>query len=211
MRVLRVHIKGWTASYRFPPFVMMQPTLGTPPLSTIYGITSSAAGRLVNPSETSVGYVAPFKAKARDLEKIYQIGESGKIEKTNVIQRDFIFEPELYLYLTNLDFEDDFLHPRYPILLGRSCDLAFVKEVKLINLQPAEEATFQYTILPFPFEGVASPILALPIAFSNTILRRPISVRPFHIIEKKTPPVKGKNIFIDPEKEWGVYLHEDIC
>jgi CRISPR-associated protein Cas5t len=211
MKVLRIHIKGWTASYRFSPFIMMQPTLGTPPLSAIYGIISSAAGRLVYPSETSVGYVAPFKAKARDLEKIYQIEKSGKIEKTNVIQRDFIFEPELCLYLTNLDFEDDFLNPRYPILLGRSCDLAFVKEVKPINLQPVKEATFQYTILPFPFEGVASPILALPIAFSDTIPRRPISVRPFHIIENEIPHVKGKNIFIDPEKRWGVYLHEGIC
>ena len=210
MKVLRVHIRGWTASYRFPPFAMMQPTLGVPPLSTIYGIISAAAGRLVSPQETAVGFVAPFNAKATDLEKIYQVGESGKVEKTNVIKRDFIYDPELYIYLTNLDFGSDFLTPRYPILLGRSYDLAFVKEVKTLELQLIEEAIFQYTILPFPFQGVASPILALPISFTDTIPRRPTSVRPFHIIEKSTS-VKGERIFVDPEKGWGVFIHDSIC
>ena len=97
MKVLRVHIKGWTASYRFPPFAMIQPTLGVPPLSTIYGIISAAAGRLVGLQETAVGFVAPFKAKATDLEKIYQLGETGKVEKTTVVKRDFVYEPELYI------------------------------------------------------------------------------------------------------------------
>lgn len=212
MKVLRVYVKGWTASYRFPPFVMMQPTLGVPPLSTIYGIISAAAGRLVNPQETAVGFVAPFKAKATDLEKIYQVGESGKVEKTNVVKRDFVYEPELYIYLTNLDFESDFLTPRYPILLGRSYDLASVKEVRPnFELQPVEEATFQYTILPFPFEDIASPILALPISFTESVPRRPTMVKPFHIIEGKTILVKNKKVFIDPEKRWGVFIHDGVC
>jgi CRISPR-associated protein Cas5t len=210
MKMLRVYIKGCTASYRFPPFVMMQPTLGVPPLSTIYGIISAAAGRLVNQQETAIGFVAPFKAKATDLEKIYQVGESGKVEKTNVIKRDFIYEPELYLYLTNLELRDAFLAPHYPILLGRSYDLASIKEVKTIELQLRGEAIFQYTILPFPFEGVASPILALPISFGETIPRRPTLVKPFHIIEGKPVSVKGEKIFVDTQKGWGVFIHDSI-
>ena len=212
MKVLRIYIKGWTASYRFPPFAMIQPTLGVPPLSTIYGIISAAAGRLVGLQETAVGFVAPFKAKATDLEKIYQLGETGKVEKTNVVKRDFVYEPELYIYLTNPDFESDFLNSRWPILLGRSYDLAFIKEVSPnFELQLTEEATFQYTILPFPFEDVASPILALPISFTESIPRRPTLVKPFHIIEGKPMLVKSKKIFIDSEKGWGVFIHDGIC
>jgi CRISPR-associated protein Cas5t len=210
MKVLRVYIKGWTASYRFPPFITeVQPTLPVPPLSTIYGIISAAAGRLIGPKETSVGFVAPYKAKAKDLERIYEIGEGGKVQQTNVVNREFIHEPELYLYLTNLNLELDFLNPRYPLLLGRSYDLAFVKEVKTIELQSTKEAAFQYTLLPFPFEGVAEPIFALPVAFDDAIPRRPIAVKGFYIIQKPVE-VRGENLFVDSEKGWGVFIHEYI-
>jgi CRISPR-associated protein Cas5t len=210
MKVLRVYVKGWTASYRFPPFVIeVQPTLPVPPLSTIYGIISAAAGRLVSPNETGIGFVAPYNTKAKDLEKIYQIGERGKVEKTNVINREFIHEPELYLYLTNLDFESNFRTPRYPILLGRSYDLASIKEVKTIELQPTKEAEFQYTILPFPFEGIATPFVALPVAFNDAIPRRPIGVKGFHIIEKPIR-IHSDKIFTDPEKGWGVFIHDGL-
>jgi CRISPR-associated protein Cas5t len=210
MKALRVYIKGWTASYRFPPFVTeVQPTLPVPPLSTLYGIISAAAGRLIRPKETGVGFVAPYKAKAKDLERIYEIGEGGKVEQTNVVKREFIYEPELYLYLTNLSFEPDFLNPRYPILLGRSYDLAFVKEVKTIELQPVKEVEFQYTLLPFPFEGIAEPIFALPVAFDDAIPRRPIAVKGFYIIEKPIK-VRGENLFADPEEKWGIFIHDYI-
>jgi len=211
MKVLRIHIKGWTASYRFPPFVIAaQPTLPVPPLSTIYGIISAVTGRWIGPQETRVGFVAPYRAKAKDLERLYQVGEKGKVEKTSIVNREFIHEPELYLYLTNLSFESDFLSPRYPILLGRSCDLASVKEVKTVELQPVKEAEFQYTLLPFPFEEIAAPFFALPVAFDEGVPRRPIAVRGFHIIEKPTR-IGGEGIFIDPEKGWGVFIHGGVC
>ncbi|MDT8782117.1 MAG: type I-B CRISPR-associated protein Cas5 [Candidatus Bathyarchaeota archaeon] len=211
MKILRVYIKAWTASYRFPPFVTeVQPTLPVPPLSTIYGIISAVAGRLIGPKETSVGFVAPYKAKAKDLEKIYEISEGGKVEQTNVVNREFIYEPELYLYLANLSFESDFLNPRYPTLLGRSYDLAFIKEVKTIEIHPIDKVKFQYTLLPFPFEGIAEPIFALPVAFDDATPRRPLAVKGFYIIEKPVD-VEGKNLFVDPQKGWGIFIHECIC
>lgn len=209
MKTVRVHIKGWTASYRYPHFVLVQPTVPIPPLSTVYGIISAAAGKLITPKDTAIGFVAPYKAKDTDLERIYQIGESGKIEKTNVIKREFLYEPELYIYLTNTDFKDVFDAPRYPILLGRSCDLAQIKEVKLVDLEPKDEAILQYTLLPFPFENVPNPIMALPVYFNDATPREPMLVKGFHIIEKPLDhAVKGDHIFLDKEKNWGVFIHD---
>jgi CRISPR-associated protein Cas5t len=189
----------------------MQPTLGVPPLSTLYGLLSAACGRIVPPQETAIGYVAPFVGKATDLERIHAVGEGARFEGTNVIKRDLVFEPQLFLYLTNLDFENALRHPRYPLLLGRSCDLAQMVSVRTVKLEAVDEAEFQFTILPFPWEGVASPILALPIAFGEDIPRRPIAVRPYHILEGRPQRVRANGrwgqILRDPEKGWGVYLH----
>lgn len=207
MKILRVHIKGWTASYRFPYLVIEQPTLTVPPLSTIYGIISAATGKFVDGRQTAVGFVAPFKAKATDLKTIYQIGKWGTIEKKNVIRREFLYEPELYVYLTNLDLKKAFENPRYPILLGRSCDLGYIKEIVVMELIERDEVTFQYTLLPFPFNGVATPIASLPVFFTQSIPRKPFLVRGFHIIEAPVT-VKRPNLLADPEKGWGVFIHE---
>lgn len=210
MKALRAYIKGWTASYRIPFLAVVQPSLPVPPLSTVYGVLSAIVGKLVDPGHTAVGFVAPFQNKARDLEWIYQVGEKGRIEKTNVIEREFLYEPELYLYVTNLKMQAHFASPRYPILLGRSCDLAKLVETRVIDLLPVEEAEFQYTLLPYPWSGVAAPIMALPVTFTDTAPRRAVGVRPFHIIESKRVIARtegDRQVFTDPEKRWGIYFH----
>jgi CRISPR-associated protein Cas5t len=158
-----------------------------------------------------VGFVAPYQGRGTDLERIFQVGKSGFVEKTNVVQREFICNPELYLYLDNLNLKEPLKRPRYPILLGRSSDLAFVENVNEVNLDECDEAYFQFTLLPFPFKGLATPIYALPVAFRGMVSRRPVKVSGFHIIE--TPPVlvKGSGILLDPEKRWGVFLHDSLC
>ena len=190
--------------------MIAQPTLPVPPLSTCYGIISSAAGRLVTADETNIGLVAPFEAKALDLEKIYQVNIEGKIEQKWVINREFLYGIELYLYLSNISLEQCLRQPRYPILLGRSYDLACIKETKLIELIEKEEAKFQYTLLPYPLEGVAAPISALPICFTDTVPRRSLGVRGFYIIGEEPVTVKGKKVLVDAEKGWGVFMHEGL-
>jgi len=189
---------------------MAQPTLPVPPLSTCYGIVSSAVGRLVNADETNIGLVAPFKAKVLDLEKIYQVNAKGRIEQKNIVNREFLYDSELYLYLSNIELEQYFRQPRYPILMGRSYDLALIKETKLVELVEREEAQFQYTLLPFPFEDVAAPISALPTSFTDTTPRRPLGVRGFYVIGEEPVTVKGKSVLVDLEKEWGVFMHAGL-
>ncbi len=49
------------------------------------------------PEDLSVGYVFTYQGKAVDLETIYEL--SGLKGKSNVIKREFLVNPELYLYL----------------------------------------------------------------------------------------------------------------
>jgi len=189
---------------------MAQPTLPVPPLSTCYGVISSVVGSVVASDETNVGFVAPYRAKALDLEKIYQVNIEGKIEQKNIVNREFVYDCELYLYLSNIALERHFQQPRYPVLLGRSYDLACIKETKLAELAEREEAQFQYTLLPFPFEGVAAPISALPICFTDTVPRRPMGVRGFYVIGEEPVTVRGKKMLVDTEKGWGVFMHEGL-
>jgi CRISPR-associated protein Cas5t len=61
MEVLRIKITGVVSSFRNPFFVSgAQPTLEVPPPSTILGIISAVAGRIVRPDEISFGYVFPL-------------------------------------------------------------------------------------------------------------------------------------------------------
>jgi len=213
VKTLRATIKGWTASWRFPFLAVVQPTLPVPAPSTIYGILSAVAGKPVGLDVTLVGFVASSHGKAEDLEWIYQVGEEGKIEKTNVIKREFLYAPELYLYTTNLNMAGYFDSPCYPLLLGRSCDLARLVETRVLDLSPVEEAEFRDTLLPYPWAGVAAPVVALPMAFTDTVPRKAIAVRPFYIIGSKPMRVRreaGRRIFLDPEKGWGVYFHGPV-
>ena len=112
MKVLRVYLTSWTASFRYPSFVSgFQPTLPIPPISTIYGLLSAAKGELVTPNDViNIGYVFKYSGKVVDLEVIYEL-EPGLIAKSNVMRREILYDTELYLYVDNLnlifrDFHD---------------------------------------------------------------------------------------------------------
>ena len=153
MKYLRILIEGWTASFRYPAFISgFQPTLPVPPLSTIYGLLSAAKGELVTPDETNVGFVFDYDAKAVDLETIYEL-KGLKGNKSNVAKREFLFNPSLYLYADDLEFKKYFKNPAYPILLGRSSDLAIISEIKEIEMEKKNNVKLGKTILPFGIEG----------------------------------------------------------
>ena len=102
MKFLRIKIEGWTASFRYPIFISgFQPTLPVPPLSTIYGILSAAKGDLVSPKDTNLAFVFTSEAKSIDIETIYEL-KGMKGNKTNILKREFLYNPKLYLYLEHL-------------------------------------------------------------------------------------------------------------
>lgn len=206
MKFLRILIEGWTASFRYPTFISgFQPTLPVPPLSTIYGLLSAVKGELVAPDDTNVGFVFEYEAKSVDLETIYELkGLTGN--KSNVAKREFLFNPRLYLYLDNLEFKKYFEKPFYPVLLGRSSDLAFICEIKEINIEKKSNVNLGKTILPFGVDGAFGVIQALPTHFSDDIPRKAIGTKPY-ILMNQFYNYSGE-CYYDEELDWGIWIHE---
>ena len=206
MKFLRIIINGWTASFRFPSFISgFQPTLPVPPLSTIYGLLSAVKGKLVTPNDVSVGFIFEYDSKAVDLETIYEL-KALKGNKSNITKREFLFNPKLYLYLDNLDYKEYFNHPAYPILLGRSSDLAMVSEIKEVNLELKSNVNLGKTILPFDTEGAFGTIQALPTHFTDSIPRKTIGTKPFILMNQFFN--YSEECYFDTEYEWGVWIHK---
>jgi CRISPR-associated protein Cas5t len=197
IEAVRVTITAYTASFRVPHFVGYQLTLPVPPLSTIYGLISAAAGRWVLPQEVEwLAYRCEYESKEMDMEKIVQIDwENGspmprKPPKTfAVIQREFLAMPRLTLYLPP-EWESPFRCPRYSLLLGRTQDVATVEEIKRVDLQQVSDGKVSGVLLPFELltKGNASAWLQnLPVAFTDEPLRQPIRTEIFGIVDAHRP------------------------
>jgi CRISPR-associated protein Cas5t len=206
MRVLRVHIRGWTASFRNPLFVVgFQPTLPVPPLSTLYGLLSAARGDPVTPDDASIGFVFMSAGKGVDLETVYEFDKTRLKAKSNVYKREFLVDPELYLYTPALWLKPHLERPHYPLLLGRSTELAALVAVDEVELGQSQEVAYQGTVLPFPMNQVYGPMQSLPTYFTQERPRRPQGIRPFYLI---THPIQySGSALCDAQKGWGVYLH----
>ncbi|MBP1912233.1 type I-B CRISPR-associated protein Cas5b [Thermococcus stetteri] len=205
--MIRVKLRAWTASFRFPTFQSgYQPTLPVPPPSTIQGILSAAKGEPVYLTDIPyVGYVFKSEGKGIDLEKIYAL---GKVE-TDIMKREFHYKAELYLYLPD-EWEEVFRKPRYQLLLGRSSDLAVVEEIKKVELEEKETA-LGGTVVPLEL-GLPGMVHALVVEYDYfTVPRRAKLVKPFVVLpfprteaEKRRQRVRTLQ---DTELGIGVYLH----
>jgi CRISPR-associated protein Cas5t len=217
MKAARIHICGWTASFRYPTFVSgFQPSLPVPPLSTIYGLLSAARGEIVTPNETAVGFIFQSKGKAVDLETIYELQDSALQAKSNVIRREILFEPEVFLYLPDLNFMEYFRTPAYPLLLGRSTELVMVEKIETIELARKENVRVGGSIFPFsPNLKVSGKLQALPTHFTDEIPRRAVGTQPFCLVETDfsgkslnlRPQICAEEIYCDTEKDWGIYFY----
>jgi CRISPR-associated protein Cas5t len=210
MEVLRIKITGVVSSFRNPFFVSgAQPTLEVPPPSTILGIISAVVGRIVKPDEISFGYVFLYKDKGEDLELIYELSLKEKFKaKSNVIRRDFLTFPELYLYVTNVEYEGYFRKPSFPILLGRTQELAKIEKIERVTLVKKSPVRFGKTIVPIDFKGVSGAIVALPLYFdySPQGVRKAMMIQPFVVLSRFIN-YERQPLWFDEEKNWGVYLY----
>ncbi len=205
--MIRVKLKAWTASFRFPTFQSgYQPTLPVPPPSTIQGVLSAAKGEPVYLTEIPyVGYVFRSTGIGLDLEKIYAL---GKVE-TDIMKREFHYGAELYLYLPD-EWEEHFRRPHYQLLLGRSSDVATVEEIKRAELEE-KEAPLGGTVVPINL-GLPGMIHSLVVEYDYfNIPRRAKLVRPFVVLpfprtraERRRQTRKAP---YDPELDIGVYIH----
>jgi CRISPR-associated protein Cas5t len=178
MRVAKVVIEAPATSFRYPHFLIArQVSFDMPPPSTIYGHVASAVGELVPPDSFRFGYSFEFQARASDLEHQHIISAGGSrqsftqegqklpisIEAT--VQphlRDFLFKPRLTLYVDPPEFAEAFRSPVFCVVLGRSQDLAEIVSVEEMELEPAEGAYLEHTLLPFSLRpSIAVGVTAL--------------------------------------------------
>lgn len=222
MEVYKIHISSWTASFRYPNLISgYQPSLEVPPISTVLGIINAAAGSYQVYSKFKIGYYFEYEAKAVDLETIYMIeGKNGKPSnnaKSNVIKREFLLKNSLFIYIEDEKIADFFLKPYYPLLLGRSNDLATVENIKSlkkkIRLEPITDATkIKGQIVPFTKNHLPGQIQALPKYFSNTFPRNSLGTEPYSVISYKYGDLHtGISAYrdkINDKKFIDIYFHE---
>ena len=218
MKVHRIKITSWTSSFRYPNVISgYQPTLYVPPISTVLGIINACAGFYNSFDNIELGYYFDYTAKATDLETVYQIsvdskGAPKKQVKANVLNREFLLECRLYLYLKDNRLVDYFRYPRFQILLGRSNDLATIEEIKECELVEKENANMiRGQIVPFMGNFLPGTIQALPKYFTDTIPRNNIGTEAYSVIpyDSDSFPTKLKaySDYID-NKEVDIYFHQ---
>ena len=189
MTCYRIKISSWTSSFRYPNIISgYQPTLLVPPLSTVLGLINACAGKYLDFNDIVMGYYFEFGAESTDLETIYQIeinndGVPKDTVKRNVINRSFLFDNKLYLYLYNKELVDFFRNPIHQVLLGRSGDLATIEEIVECELEEINNAQkIKGQIIPFHPFHLPGTIQALPQYFTNTIPRRNLGTKAYSVI-----------------------------
>ena len=98
-------------------------------------------------------------------------------------------------------------HPYYPLLLGRSNDLIFIKAIKTIEVKPIKEGLVENTIVPKESKIEEGTMVRLPISMSLTKPRELESSEIFfHIKRKNLIETSNLNFFEDPESQLGFFL-----
>lgn len=191
MEVYRIDISAWTASFRLPNIISgIQPTLDVPPISTVLGILNAASGKYLRHKKLELGYYFEYTGKGVDLETIYMISSDSKGNpsnraKSNVVQREFLADAKLFLYLKDKELVDCLSAPYFDILLGRSGDLAFAQ----VNKEPIEleeivkASKVKGQIIPFGKTLLPGLIQALPQYFSDEFPRKNLGTMPYSVIK----------------------------
>lgn len=199
---IRITLTAYTASFRVPSFVGHQLTLPVPPLSTIYGLISAAAGRWILPDKVEwLAYRCEYESKVMDLEAIYQFDRENERaapspkpppKTRTVLNREFLLMPRLTLYLPP-EWEAVFRRPRYALLLGRTQDVASVESIVSLTLEPVSEGEVSGVLLPLELvtqNNVPAWLQNLPVAFTAEPRRRLLGMRVFGVVDSKRRPAK---------------------
>lgn len=216
MRAFRIKINTWTSSFRYPNLISgFQPTLEVPPVSTVMGLINAASGIYLEDRQIELGYYFDFKIKTVDLETIYQIKANDKnfpdnTVKSNVIQREFLYDCKLFLFLVDKDLVSCFRQPAYQLLLGRSGDLAGIENIKELELQEVSNARIAGQVVPFNGNYLPGQIQALPKYFRNTIPRTNMGTEPYSVISYNNPVDSHLTGFRSELEEFNsdIYFHK---
>lgn len=221
MKLLQVHIRGWTATFRLP--LLYSGTALTsplPPYSTLLGLLGAIAGREVSHCETRIGFVFKSDGMAIDRESLkrLKIDSAGRLSvqpKPNNRMHQFHVRPQLCLYLDKIDFRRFLEEPRNPPCLGRSQDIAWIESVREIEAMSTQQGVIRGTLIPFPQSGASGQILVLPDYFNNDrngYTRTIGKLNRYLAVKWETPAtvegVREGELLHLPDTDETVYMHE---
>lgn len=141
-----------------------------------------------------LAYRFEYESRAMDLEAIFTVERSKPHEPArfvtrNVLQREFLVLPRLYLYLPP-EWETVFHRPRYTLLLGRTQDVAGVESVQRVLLEPVSEGEVSGVLLPLELitqNNVTAWLHNLPVAFTDEPQRQPLRKHIFGVVDCHQP------------------------
>lgn len=218
---LHVRFSAFSASFRHPlTLTGVQITTPVPPFSTLLGIISSCAGKIVTPQDTRLGFEFIAASTDREIERTNRFQFKGGVlrehrEGQSILLRQVHFNPVLDLYVTNTNLKRAFEYPVSTPSLGRSQDVAWIDFVREISLESIEEGDVGPTLLPQPFP-VRGLILRLPEWMENDRMGYVRKAGPFGFYMAGVPTdtmrthVKGPNLFHPSDSSSpndAVYIH----
>jgi CRISPR-associated protein Cas5t len=154
-----------------------------PPYSSIFGMMSACAGRDIRPDgKLKIGF--EFVSDSRDtidLEKTDRLktDPKGRLRhnpEQGIVKRQFHFNPRLDLYITDINLKVIFDSPVTPPRFGRSQDLAWIANVKEINLEPVDHGQVHAALVPYngePLGQVLPPLVDYYINDEERFTRTP--------------------------------------
>ena len=171
MRVLKIELEGVTTSFRYPHLLTgRQPSYPLPPPATLYGHIASVLGEHPAPDSFRFAFTFTHQASVDDYEHTWLIerderkGKKGQPEPNitaglSPTIREVLFRPHLTLYLDtpHLDaWHAAFRSPTYPVVLGRSQDLAAYTGVEIVALEERRAGYLEHTLLPWSWRTEVS-------------------------------------------------------
>lgn len=221
-KLLYIHIRGWTATFRLPLLYSGTGlTSPVPPYSTLIGMIGCMAARDLSPQDVGrIGYIFRSESKAIDLEttKRLSMNEKGELvpnirKGDGIAKREFHINPDLHLYLENLELRQFFEEPQNIPTLGRSQDICWIESIKEAQSEPKEEGSVRGTLVPFPTNGATGLILLLPDWFDNRVMgyTRTIGrLGKYQAVKYDAPTgkIRLKNLFDVEGQDSCIYLHD---
>jgi len=220
---IHVQLEGLTAFFKHPLTITgTQISLPCPPYSTLLGIMSAIAGRNVLPSETRLGFEFRCRSRGLEIEKTDRLALNKNVlsphrEGQGVLKRYIYFQPQLDLYVTNLEFEAAFHSPVSTPTLGRSQDIAWIKKVERVSLLERSSGKIGPTLIPEIKMNIPSLLVRCPEWFENSAVGRTRIAGPFGFYQGLMPttierfPISMSNLYHpsnmnDPSDV--IYLHK---
>ena len=195
---LHVKMEGFTAFFKHPLTITgTQISLPCPPYCTLLGMLGAIVGRVIQPSETRIGFEFHCSSRDIEIEKTDRLALSKGVlsphrEGQGIIKRYIYFRPELDLYVTNLEFEQAFHSPVSTPSFGRSQDIAWIKKVEQVQLTEVTSGKIGPTLIPEVKMNIPSLLVRCPEWFENDVEGRTRIAGPFGFYQGLLPTTQDR-------------------